>query len=214
MRFRFWPNTLAVQLIVVTGVAVALSNIAVAFWFEYGNEQQNAIANNERVLDRAAAVATTLTAVPASSHYVVMNTMSSRIWKFAPVPVPKTARAMTPEEATLAKHLDEMLPDSVPNQNLISVKLHAPIADLPANLVPHTVGPVGDTIQAIVPVDKHTMMSGVFVRGPAPWPMGSSSRCAAPIDSSPGWWRRLRPVGSRWRTCPWQSPRSRPSSSA
>ena len=171
MRFRFWPNTLAVQLIVVTGVAVALSNIAVAFWFEYGNEQQSAIAYNERVLDRAAAVATTLTAVPASSHYVVMNTMSSRIWKFAPVPVPKTARAMTPEEATLAKHLDEMLPNSVPNQNLISVKLHAPISDLPANLVPHTVGPVGDTIQAIVPIDKHTMMSGVFVRGPAPWPM-------------------------------------------
>lgn len=171
MRFRFWPDTLAVQLIVVTGVAVALSNIAVAFWFEYGNEQQNAIANNERVLDRAAAVATTLTAVPPSSHYVVMNTMSSRIWKFAPVPVPKTARAMTTEEATLAKHLDEMLPDTVPNQNLISVKLHAPISALPANLVPHTIGPVGDTIQAIVPVDKHTMMSGVFVRGPAPWPM-------------------------------------------
>jgi signal transduction histidine kinase len=171
MRFRFWPNTLAVQLIVVTGVAVALSNIAVAFWFEYGNEQQSAIANNERVLDRAAAVATTLTAVPVSSHYVVMNTMSSRIWKFAPVPVPKTARAMTPEEMTLARHLDEMLPDSVPNQNLISVRLHAPIADLPANLVPRTAGPVGDTIQAIVPIDKHTMMSGVFVRGPAPWPM-------------------------------------------
>ena len=30
-----------VQLIAVTGVAVVLSNIAVAFWFEYGNEQQN-----------------------------------------------------------------------------------------------------------------------------------------------------------------------------
>jgi len=171
MRIRLWPNTLAVQLIVVTGIAVALSNIAVAFWFEYGNEQQNAIANNERVLDRAAAVATTLTAVPVTSHYVVMNTMSSRIWKFAPVPVPKAPRPMTPEEATLAKHLDEMLPDKVPNQNLISVKLHAPITDLPPNLVPRNVGPVGDTIQAIVPIDKNTMMSGVFVRGPAPWPM-------------------------------------------
>src|ERR1700735_4298151 len=78
MRFRVWPNTLAVQLIVVTGVAVALSNIAVAFWFEYGNAQQTAIANNERVLDRAAAVATTLTGVPASYHHVVMNNMSSR----------------------------------------------------------------------------------------------------------------------------------------
>ncbi len=171
MRFRFWPNTLAVQLIVVTGVAVALSNIAVAFWFEYGNAQQTAIANNERVLDRAAAVATTLTGVPASYHQVVMNNMSSRIWKFAAVPVLKAALPMSPEEMTLAKHLDEMLPDSIPNQNLISVKLHAPISDLPANLVPQTVGPVGDTIQAIVPIDKKTMMSGVFVRGPAPWPV-------------------------------------------
>ena len=64
MRFRFWPNTLAVQLIVVTAAAVALSNIAVAFWFEYGNEQQIATAANERVLDRAASVATTLSAIP------------------------------------------------------------------------------------------------------------------------------------------------------
>ena len=47
-RFRFWPSTLAVQLIAVTAAAVTLSNIAVAFWFEYGNEQQSAIAANER----------------------------------------------------------------------------------------------------------------------------------------------------------------------
>ena len=57
MRFRFWPNTLAVQLILVTAVAVALSNAAVAFWYEHGNEQQTATAANERVLsDRAAAM--------------------------------------------------------------------------------------------------------------------------------------------------------------
>ena len=65
MRLQFWPKTLAVQLIVVTATAVALSNIAVAFWFEYGNEQQTATAANERVLDRAAAIATTLSAIPA-----------------------------------------------------------------------------------------------------------------------------------------------------
>ena len=171
MRFRFWPNTLAVQLIVVTGVAVALSNIAVAFWFEYGNEQQSAIANNERVLDRAAAVATTLTAIPESSRNVVMDHMSSRIWKFTPIPVPQHARTMTAEEVTLSRHLADMLPDRVPHQNLISVWLQAPFSELPPNLVPNNPGPVGETIQAIVPVDQHTMMSGVFVRGPASWPM-------------------------------------------
>src|SRR5215469_504276 len=156
MRFRFWPNTLAVQLIVVTAVAVALSNIAVAFWFEYGNEQQSAIAANERVLDRAAAVATTLTAIPASSRHVVMNTMSTRVWKFTQIPVPKKPRPMTAEEKTLARHLDEMLPDHIPNQNLISVSVHARFADLAPELVPD---------------NKDTMMSGVFVRPPGPWPM-------------------------------------------
>ncbi|HEY2007556.1 MAG TPA: ATP-binding protein [Rhizomicrobium sp.] len=171
MRFRFWPNTLAVQLIVVTGVAVALSNIAVAFWFEYGNEQQSAIAANERVLDRAAAVATTLTAIPPASRHVVINTMSTRVWKFTQIPLPKTIRAMTPEEMILAKHLGDMLPDRIPHQNLISVWLHAPFTDLSPDLVPHNPGPVSDAIQAIVPVDKDTMMSGVFVRGPATWPM-------------------------------------------
>lgn len=170
MRFRLWPNTLAVQLIVVTGVAVAISNIAVAFWFEYGNERQSAIAANERVLDRAAAVATTLTAIPASSRHVVMNTMSTRTWHFAQIPVPKSVRPMTPEENLLAKHLVEMLPDRMPHQNLVSVWLHAPLHDLPSILVPHNPGPIADVIQAIVPVDNQIMMSGVYVRAPAPWP--------------------------------------------
>ena len=160
----------------MTGGAVALSNIAVAFWFEYGNEQQSAIAANERVLDRAAAVATTLTAVPASSRHVVMNTMSTRVWKFTEIPVPGTIRAMTPEESTLAKHLADMLPDHIPNQNLISVRLHTPYNDLPPDLVPHNAGVVGDSIQAIVPVDKNTMMSGVFVRPPAPLADGNLRR--------------------------------------
>ncbi len=47
-RFQIWPSTLAVQLVAVTAAAVTLSNIAVAAWFEYGNEQQNVIAGNER----------------------------------------------------------------------------------------------------------------------------------------------------------------------
>ena len=70
MRLKFWPRTLVVQLIAVTAVAVMLSNAAVAFWYEHGNEQQSANANNERVLDRVAAMATTLSAIsPASRRW-------------------------------------------------------------------------------------------------------------------------------------------------
>ncbi len=79
MRYRFWPRTLAVQLIVVTAAAVVLSNIAVAFWFEYGNQQQSTTAIYDRVLDRGAAVATTLAAIPPESRQVVVNSMSSRV---------------------------------------------------------------------------------------------------------------------------------------
>ena len=61
---------------------------------------------------------------------------------------------MTAEETTLARHLADMLPDRIPNQNLISVTVHAPFKDLPRELVPTIPVPVRDTIQAIVPMDK------------------------------------------------------------
>ena len=54
MKLKFWPSTLVVQLIAVTAVAVALSNAAVAFWYERGTEQQNETADYERFQDRAA----------------------------------------------------------------------------------------------------------------------------------------------------------------
>src|SRR5476649_777259 len=171
MRVRVWPNTLAVQLILVTAVAVALSNIAVAFWFEYGNEQQTATAANERVLDRAAAIATTLSAIPADSRRVVMNTMSSRFWKYTQVPVSTEPRPMNSEEKILARHLDELLPDKLPNQRLISVRLSKTISDFPRNEIPDQPAPNGGVIQAIVPVDKNTMLSAALLRAPVSWPM-------------------------------------------
>jgi signal transduction histidine kinase len=170
MRFRFWPNTLAVQLIVVTAAAVALSNIAVAAWFEYGNELQTATAANERVLDRAASVATTLSAISLPSRPVVINYMSGRLWKFVQVPVPTESLPMTSDEQLLARHLGEMLPDKMPNKNLISVQINRPLPAIPADaLPPHSEN--DRAVRAIVPIDEHTMLSGVFVRPPAPWPL-------------------------------------------
>ena len=67
MRIPFWPRTLAWQLIAVTAMAVIVSNMGVALWFEHGNQQQNESSVTERMVDRAATVANTLVAVPARS---------------------------------------------------------------------------------------------------------------------------------------------------
>ncbi|HEY0267321.1 MAG TPA: ATP-binding protein [Rhizomicrobium sp.] len=171
MRLRFWPNTLAVQLIVVTAAAVALSNIAVAFWFEYGNQQQSTTSIYERVLDRAAATATTLAAIPPQSRDLVMVNMSSHAWKFTRVPVPKAQLPMTEDERVLAKRLDDMLPDKMPHQNVISVQLRKSVSQLPPDAVPDQPVPTSGVIQTIVPVDANTMLSAVLLRAPEPWPV-------------------------------------------
>ena len=111
-KLKFWPRTLVVQLIAVTAAAVVVSNLAVAWWFERGNEQQSETALNERVLDRAAAVATTLSAIPPASRAVVMKTMSSRIWQFTRVPAEATAphAPMSDEESALRPAAAASLP--------------------------------------------------------------------------------------------------------
>ncbi len=171
MRMRLWPNTLAVQLILVTAVAVALSNIAVAAWFEYGNEQQIATAANERVLDRAASVATTMTAVPASSRHTVVNTMSGRLWKFTQMPAPAAPLPMSSDEQILARHLGELLPDALPNKQLISVQVNRPLETYASDQLPPHSEKATQAIRALVPIDAHTMLSGVFIRAPSPWPI-------------------------------------------
>ncbi len=67
MRFKFWPSTLRVQLILVVAGAVALSNIAVAIYFYKNSEAQTRNINNERMTDRTAVVAATLGKIPPNS---------------------------------------------------------------------------------------------------------------------------------------------------
>jgi signal transduction histidine kinase len=162
---KLWPRTLVVQLITVTALAVALSNAAVAFWYEHGNEQQNETAANERVLDRAAAIATTLGAIPASSRAVVMHSMSSHFWQFIEVPAAVRAEPMDEAEQHLAQRMSAALPANL--QKLpVTVQLH-----LHANAIPAAQFPVqGDThaeaIQVFLPVDAKTTLSAVFLRSP------------------------------------------------
>ena len=170
-RFKFWPSTLAVQLIAVTAAAVAMSNIAVAFWFEYSNERQSETALTERVLDRATAVATTLSSIRSSSRQVLMNSMSSRIWKFTEIPTPATMQPMTDAEIRLARRIDEQLPDTIPNQKRIEVQLDEPVSAVPHSQIPTNPAPHTGMVRMLVPVDKNTMLNTVFLRPAAPWPV-------------------------------------------
>ena len=169
MKLKFWPRTLVVQLIAVTAVAVALSNAAVAFWYERGNEQQNETAANERVLDRAAAVATTLGAIPRDSREVVMRSMSlPRIWRFREIPQAPQKR-MDEEEARLAQRLSAMLPDNLQHRP-VTVQLHESPGDITDALLPAEFDPKANAIQVAIPMDKTTELSAVFLRNPPGWP--------------------------------------------
>ena len=59
MRFRFWPRTLAFQLIAVTAAAVIVSNLAVGSYFEHVRLTQFDNFLSDRMIDRTTAVATT-----------------------------------------------------------------------------------------------------------------------------------------------------------
>ena len=110
MRFRLWPRTLAVQLITVTAVAVMLSNLGVAAYFDRFNVTQNEGFLNERMIDRAQAVATTLREVPPQAREIVMRTMGSWNWKFTQMPHGSVTEPMNDEEAGLARSIADLLP--------------------------------------------------------------------------------------------------------
>ncbi|MEY4708445.1 MAG: hypothetical protein RJB58_2168 [Pseudomonadota bacterium] len=173
MRFRFWPRTLVVQLVLVTAAAVAISNIGVAIYFYKNSEAQTRNFNTERMIDRTAAVAATVGQVPQESRLVVMQNMSRVEWRFREAQgyVP---RPMTAEEAALAKRLADALPQNHPRKNTIAVHLRQPLASVPAELRPFQARQQGadtEAIQTIVPIDAHTMMSGVRMRPTPVWPV-------------------------------------------
>ena len=171
MRFKFWPRTLSVQLILVTAIAVALSNMAVALWFEYSNEQQNQTNLTDRVLDRATAVATTLSSIPPETRGVLMNSMSSRIWKFAPMKHFRPGFPMTEHEQQLARRIADQLPDRIPDRKRITVRLSKTVEALPPELRPERPAPNTGMIQVFIPVDRETILSGVFLRPTSSWPL-------------------------------------------
>ena len=174
MRFKFWPSTLRAQLILVVAGAVAISNIAVAFYFYKQNEAQARNFTNERMVDRAVGVAATASQVTPDSRLVVMRFMSQQYVRFRELRAGYDTKPMTAEEAALAKRIADALPDHHPRKNAVIVHLHEDIANIPEELRPFnasTAKPGTDVIQAIVPIDAHSMMSGVLVRPTPGWPV-------------------------------------------
>lgn len=183
MRFKFWPSTLRVQLILVVAGAVAISNIAVAIYFYRNSEAQTRNINNERMTDRTAVVAATVGKIPTQFRLVVMQQMGRPDWRFREaqgyVPTPMTA-----EEQALAKRLSDALPPNHPRRNGTAVHLHQPVANIPEELRPvraRDLGPDGNVIQTIVPINANTMLSSVYVRPTPSWPVEMLVAAAAAV---------------------------------
>ena len=171
-KFKIWPRTLAVQLISVTAAAVVISNFAVAWWFEQGNERQKETALNERVLDRAAAVAATLIAIPPSARGAVMHSMNSpHLWQFTELrPGDEITRPMSDE----GKRLAQRLVDSLPAQARVgrtTVLVHEPLNEIPAYLLPAHSDDNNDAMRLVIPLDAKKSISMVFLRSKPSWPV-------------------------------------------
>jgi signal transduction histidine kinase len=174
MRFRFWPRTLPVQLVLVVAGAVAVSNIAVALYYYKNSEQHAREFINERMVDRAAAVAATVSRVPPPLRLVVMRTMSAANWRFREVKDAYDHHPMTGEEQALAKRLMDALPDGHPRKGQVIVHLYQPIKVIPPSLRPvnsTTPGASNYAIQTLVPIGDQSAVSGVLLWPTPDWPV-------------------------------------------
>jgi signal transduction histidine kinase len=165
---KLWPRTLGVQLIVVTAAAVVVSNLAVAGWFELGNERLSESELNERILERAASTATLLSAIPFRARANAAAAMSTGFWNFSVHTGKPETPPMNEVEGKLAARLKMMLPPE---------KAKLPVSVRMAVLRPVDIGkgrlrrPPGPAIQFTVPIVRGSQLVATFFRPPAPgWP--------------------------------------------
>jgi signal transduction histidine kinase len=166
---KLWPRTLGVQLIVVTAAAVLISNLAVAAWFELGNERLSESELNERIVERAASTATLLAAIPPRARGEAAAAMSTGFWTFSLRSGKTASVAMNDTEAKLAARLKAMLPAE---KSLLPISVHM------ATMQPPDIGRARGrrsstaAIQFTVPVVRGSQLVATFYRPPVPgWPM-------------------------------------------
>ena len=165
---RLWPRTLGVQLIVVTAAAVLVSNLAVAAWFELGNERLSESDLNERIVERAASTATLLATIPFRARDEAAAAMSTGIWHFAVQASRPNTVSMGETEAKLAARLKAMLP---PEKARLPLSVHTAVLARPDNGRGRPRRPPGPAVQFRVPIVRGSQLVATFYRPPAPgWP--------------------------------------------
>lgn len=166
---KFWPRTLGVQLIVVTAAAVLLSNLAVALYFQLGNDRLNEANFVERAIDRAAATSTVLSVVPARSRDDAARSMNTVVWSFRLLRGKPAIPVMTDEEQRLATRLRNALPDEKAAQPLAVTHLYNVLQPDAGRMNPRRL-PV-TALRFLVPVVRGTMLEAIYYQPPAPsWP--------------------------------------------
>jgi signal transduction histidine kinase len=158
------------QLVIVTSVAVFLSNAAVALWFELGSERFNESALTERMLDRAASVATLMSSIPPKAREAATHALAGNLWRFKIRTGKNVAGPMNFEEAALAARLKAMLPTKSAKMP-VTVRFREAV---PADDVDHEHRrplPGGMATEMTIPVVRNTQLVATFFRPPKPpWP--------------------------------------------
>ena len=162
----WWPRTLGAQLVAVTAAAVLLSNVAVAAYFQLGQEQQSETALVDRLVDRAVSAATLLAAIPAKQRDAAAHALSSNIWQFRINRGAALAAPMSDDEQALAARVRAILPRKK-NTDGVLVKFRDPRN---APRLSNGVRPIG-IIDVTVPVVRGTELTTSLLRPPSPpWP--------------------------------------------
>jgi signal transduction histidine kinase len=167
---KLWPRTLGGQLIVVTALAVLVSNVGVAMWFAVTRESDTQRAQTERRLDRAVSVATLLSGIPAKERENAAHTMSVGLWRFHVRYGKITQEPMTGRETAMADRVRALLP---PERAKQPVNVH--FKTLPINDERQIQLRNGEreapAVEIALPVVRNTFLDVTYFQPPpAPWP--------------------------------------------
>lgn len=168
MKVRLWPHTLVAQLILVIAAAVLVSNVAVAIWFERGQQQLTESGITDRIVDRTVSASALLAAIPARQRSPAAHALSSGPWSFE-VHRGRTADAdMSAAERNLANRIEALLPRAkTPRTVVVRIR--------PPNGADYKRRPaIGSVTEINVPLVRGTQLITTFYRPVTqPWPLQS-----------------------------------------
>jgi signal transduction histidine kinase len=183
---KLWPRTLGVQLIVVTVLAIVLSNAAVALWFALGSERLNEAQITEHLLERAAPLTALMASIPPKARVAAADAMQGKFWRYHIRTGKHASEPMSAEESQLAARLKTMLPSRYSAQ---PVEVHFRMAQVEQDVNGPPPPPPFKALELTLPVVRGTELVATFLLPPGPpWPaeMTMAAILAALIASAAG----------------------------